>query len=234
MTTPPARRAPARGARPAIARTGVATKVISRVGVERRRRRSRRARGPARARASVGVVAGDVPARAAQGQADRAADQAGADDAGAACRAQPPGRSSRRPARLRGTRGAARAAALGGEVQSCTRMHSGVPPARRAPRADQRHVAEADRAGRRGRERRADVVGGGEQDADEVVVVDAVALEHRLEQRDAPARCICSASSRSTVVAPRRARTAAGTAGEASRRRRPGATARSAPAPRRA
>ena len=50
----------------------------------------------------------------------------------------------------------------------------------------ERHVAEPDRAGRGGREHRVDVVGGGEEDADEVVVVDAVALEHLLEQRDDP------------------------------------------------
>src|SRR5690606_748076 len=53
-------------------------------------------------------------------------------------------------------------------------------------RADERHVAEAELAGGLGREGRVDVVGGGEQHADEVVVPDPVALEERFEQGDHP------------------------------------------------
>ena len=49
-------------------------------------------------------------------------------------------------------------------------------------RAQQRDVAEPEpRRGRR--ELGGDVVGGGEDDADDVVVRDRVALEHRLDQR---------------------------------------------------
>ena len=44
---------------------------------------------------------------------------------------------------------------------------------------DERHVAEPEGTGRGGGEHRGDVVGGGEQDADEVVVADAVSLQHR-------------------------------------------------------
>ena len=65
---------------------------------------------------------------------------------------------------------------------------------------------------------RVDVVGGGEQDADDVVVVDVVAIEHLLQQRDHALARSARSSSSSTVVAPRRARTAAGMAADAYRR----------------
>src|ERR1700674_1244886 len=47
---------------------------------------------------------------------------------------------------------------------------------------DQRHGAQAHRPGRGGREQRADVLGGGEQDGDEVVLDQPVALQDQPEQ----------------------------------------------------
>jgi len=51
---------------------------------------------------------------------------------------------------------------------------------------DQGHVAQPVLAGRRRRERAVQVVGGGEEDADQVVVIESVAIEHRLEQLQDP------------------------------------------------
>src|SRR5918994_1759665 len=52
--------------------------------------------------------------------------------------------------------------------------------------AHERHVAQAELAGRLGRERRPEVVGSREQHADQVVVLDRVALKESLEQGDHP------------------------------------------------
>ena len=48
-------------------------------------------------------------------------------------------------------------------------------------RAEKRKIAEAQRSGGRRREHGVEVVGSGEDDADDVVVVDAVAFEHLLQ-----------------------------------------------------
>ena len=59
-----------------------------------------------------------------------------------------------------------------------------MAPAMPSSRAQmQRHVAEPEGAGGGRREHRDDVVGRGEQDADEVVVSDAVAFQHRGHER---------------------------------------------------
>ena len=84
----------------------------------------------------------------------------------------------------------------------------GLPPTMSSSRAQiSGHVAEPERPGRGGRELGVEVVGRGEDDADEVLVVDAVAFEHR--RAPAPASCasISSRVSTSHVVAPRSART---------------------------
>ena len=47
---------------------------------------------------------------------------------------------------------------------------------------DQRDISETNVTGRRGREHRMNVVGGREQDTDDVVMVHTVALEHLLEK----------------------------------------------------
>ena len=71
-----------RAATSATAAAGVATKTSSAVGVVAHRRRGRPARRASSARPGSASRPGHVPAPAAQGQADRAADQAGADDLG--------------------------------------------------------------------------------------------------------------------------------------------------------
>lgn len=54
------------------------------------------------------------------------------------------------------------------------------------PGADQRDVAETSHPGRSGGKRGMDVIGGGEQDADDVLVIHPVAPDHLLEERDGP------------------------------------------------
>ena len=141
--------------------------------------------------------AGHVPADGPQAHADRATDQAGAHHHG------PPGsggvRGPRQPRAIRpgGRRAGPRAlevhvVQLVAGLRSVlrwiiTRMHIGVPPSMSSSRAQiSGHVAQPELAGRQGREGPVDVVGGGEQHADQVVVVEAVALEQRLEQGDHP------------------------------------------------
>ena len=51
---------------------------------------------------------------------------------------------------------------------------------------DQRHIAEAGMPGRGRRERGVEVVGGGEQHTDDVLMIDTVAFDHLGEQRDRP------------------------------------------------
>ena len=65
-----------------------------------------------------------------------------------------------------------------------TRMHSGVPPSIvELAGADQGHVAQADGRAAVAGNIDVDVVGGREEDADDVVLADAVALEHAVHQR---------------------------------------------------
>ena len=96
------------------------------------------------------------------------------------------GRSSRRvraPSRYTWCSSLARL----GRCSRCmsTRMHQ-RHRRRRSPssrRADQRDVAEPERPRRGRRELGGEVVGGGEDDADDVLVLDLVAVEHLLDQR---------------------------------------------------
>ncbi len=55
-------------------------------------------------------------------------------------------------------------------------MHSGVPPSMSS--SQERDVAETHLPGGQRRETAVDVIGGGEDDRDEVVVVDPVAIQH--------------------------------------------------------
>ena len=52
------------------------------------------------------------------------------------------------------------------------------------PSADQRNIAETSVARRSSRKGRMKIVSGGEQHADDVLMVDAVAIDHLLEERD--------------------------------------------------
>src|SRR5690606_1165934 len=78
------------------------------------------------------------------------------------------------------------AGALGREVHHDPHAPRRGPDDVQLPGADERHVAQPDLAGAGGREGAVQVVGGREQDADDVVVVDAVAAAHLLEQLDGP------------------------------------------------
>jgi hypothetical protein len=49
---------------------------------------------------------------------------------------------------------------------------------------DERNIAEPDVASSRGREHRMDVVGRSEENADDVVMLDAIALDHLFKQRN--------------------------------------------------
>src|SRR5581483_9385835 len=71
---------------------------------------------------------------------------------------------------------------FGGEVHHHPDAQRRAALDRQLARADQGHVAEADGPRRRGGEHRRDVLGGGEQDADDVVVTDVVGLEHARHQ----------------------------------------------------
>ena len=206
----------------ATAPTGVATKVISASGsvadrVEGPQLDGPRGHAPGRGRARSRAS----PARAGPGRWSRRSARCpidlGAADARSAISAS--ARAGRRGGRRRprGRRGAARS-----RDRSVVEVHAGPgcssgrgPVDVELPGADQRHVAQPDLAGRRGREHRVDVVGGGEQHADQVVVVDAVAARTSRSSSATVRSRICSAVSASTVVAPRRARTAVGMAGDA-------------------
>src|SRR5919109_621378 len=71
---------------------------------------------------------------------------------------------------------------LGGHVHEHADAQRGTALDVELPGTEQRHVAHADGAGGSGREHRAHVVGGGEDDADEVVLRHVVAVEHGAQQ----------------------------------------------------
>ena len=183
VTTASGAAARARAASSGIAGTGAQTITMaapatasSREGAARTGPRVRR-QGERR---GVGVPPGHVAAHPRGGHRDRGADQAGADDrdalsGGRGHRAATP---RRRGTRARPRPGSAREWKWA--RSRITRRHRTLD--RDLARAHQRHAAQAHPArGLRG-ERRAEIVGDREQDADQVVLLDGVALEHGREQ----------------------------------------------------
>jgi len=77
-------------------------------------------------------------------------------------------------------------AALGGQVHEHPDAALGATDDVELASADQGDIPQAQLAGARGWEGGPDVVGGREQDADDVVVVHPVALAHRLQQHHDP------------------------------------------------
>ena len=180
--TSPAPAPRARRASSATACTGVATNVMSAVGVVAHGVEGARAPGPGRRRSGSWSRPVTCQPLRRSAQADRPADQAGADHHG------PARGAAGRPAHAVAPSGrevvaqAARALEVdvvqvaAGAGRYCrwiiTRMQRGVPPSMSSSRAQIRGTSPSPNLrAASGRERRVDVVGGGEQHADQVVVV---------------------------------------------------------------